>query len=572
MLTRTRPILEPGRTCWVVSPIKESGLLIDGRDYFSAFAAAARRARRYILLAGWQFDSTVSLLRGKDRTGEEDPRLLPFLKELCRRTPELRICILCWDYSPAYLLQREWFQEVIFNPRSVPRLRFLFDDRHAIGASHHQKFVVVDGALAFAGSMDLCHERWDVRDHPATCEDRLEAGPDTYAPYHEVQSCLTGPAVADLVELFEARWRNAGGEDLALPPPERPSPLPFAPSVRIDGREVGLSRTVAQTLVPPHPSIREIERLYEEALQSADRFIYVENQYFGSWAVYEALARRLRDESRPSLNVVMIYPKELHSWTEEIAMGAAQAEMFLRLRETAEARGHRFGVYYSLSRDGAGREKARYIHSKVVLVDDRFMTVGSANTNNRSMGLDTELNVSWEARSDGDELLVNSLRRARLSLLAEHAGVSSREQLRRLRDPDRLVETLDARTRDDRSTLRLHPLTGNGRQLVQALTTRGLRLDLGRPAIEEQIYEQIAPSRREQFGLALRRLRRVFVRRRGRRLTMAVNPPGLLARSPNALWTLWSQALRRAAIPLAVVLLVLLLAWGALRVLSGASP
>lgn len=245
-------------------------------------------------------------------------------------------------------------------------------------------------------------------------------------------------------------------------------------------------------------------------------------------------------------------------------MGGAQSEMFLRLREIAASGGHRLGIYYSSSRDPQAGEKPRYIHSKVILADDRFMTVGSANTNNRSMGLDTELNVSWEARGNEDRALVDSIRRARLSLLAEHAGLSSHRDLRRLRDGRGMVEHLDAIARDERSALRLHPIAGarEGNLIVKAFGSSGL--DLARPAIEEEIYERIAPSRKEMLGLALRRLRRVFVRSRGRRLSVVVNPPGLLARAPNAVWTLWAQALRRATLPLVAVLLLLIACWAAL--------
>ena len=211
MKTLARPILEPGRTCWVVSPVRSSGLLIDGRSYFRAFHEAAKAATRYLLIAGWQFDSDVSLLRGGDRTAGP-ARFLDFLCSLCDARPELQVVLLCWDYSPAYMHDREWFQEFVFRWRSRGRVKFRFDDRHALGASQHQKFVVVDGTLAFVGSMDFCHDRWDDRTHPVVHPDRLEpSGEDGYGPYHEVQAFVTGPAVAELRELFEARWRLAGG-------------------------------------------------------------------------------------------------------------------------------------------------------------------------------------------------------------------------------------------------------------------------------------------------------------------------------------------------------------------------
>ncbi|HYE99190.1 MAG TPA: phospholipase, partial [Planctomycetota bacterium] len=269
-------LLQPGRNCWTVSPVAASGVLIDGRDYFRAFYHAARAARRYVLVAGWQFDSDVELVRGADLSERrEDVRLLPFLRTLCRNRPELIVRILCWDYSPAYMLDREWMQDLVFNWTTPDNLSFRFDDRHAIGGSHHQKFVVIDGQLAFVGSMDLCHGRWDYRAHPVDPSLRQQPrGEGTYGPYHEVQAWLSGAAVGDLEELFVARWKTSGGEDLRLPPP-----APAAPDVvgglRLHGaREVALSRTSARTLVPEQPSIREIAGLYRDAIASAERSIY----------------------------------------------------------------------------------------------------------------------------------------------------------------------------------------------------------------------------------------------------------------------------------------------------------
>ena len=73
--------------------MEETGLLVDGRDYYRAFYQAAQQARRYILIAGWQFDSAVPLLRGRDRRGVRlRVRLLPFLKTLCEANPT-RSCL-----------------------------------------------------------------------------------------------------------------------------------------------------------------------------------------------------------------------------------------------------------------------------------------------------------------------------------------------------------------------------------------------------------------------------------------------------------------------------------------------
>jgi len=85
-------IIRPGRNCWRVADVSTTGLLVDGRDYYRAFYCAAKKARNYILISGWQFDSNVTLLRGKDaKVAGEEPALLSFLNDLCERNRALRI-------------------------------------------------------------------------------------------------------------------------------------------------------------------------------------------------------------------------------------------------------------------------------------------------------------------------------------------------------------------------------------------------------------------------------------------------------------------------------------------------
>jgi len=80
------PILRPGFTCGGIYETWETGLLVDGRDYYLAFYRAAREPRRYILMAGWQFDSQVRLLREKDlKEAGEDPSPLSFLNDRWNR-------------------------------------------------------------------------------------------------------------------------------------------------------------------------------------------------------------------------------------------------------------------------------------------------------------------------------------------------------------------------------------------------------------------------------------------------------------------------------------------------------
>jgi phosphatidylserine/phosphatidylglycerophosphate/cardiolipin synthase-like enzyme len=140
------PILQAGRTVW--------------RQTHAAGAGVHRW--RFILLSGWQFDSGVPLLRGPDVPAGAEVRFLKFLNGLCDQKAALHIYILAWDFHLVFAHEREWMQRVLFHWMTNPRFRFRFHNNPVAGSSHHQKFVVVDGALAFVGGMDLCEARWDA--------------------------------------------------------------------------------------------------------------------------------------------------------------------------------------------------------------------------------------------------------------------------------------------------------------------------------------------------------------------------------------------------------------------------
>ena len=49
------PIIQPGRNAWRTAHADASGILVDAADYYHAFYDAARQAKRYIVMSGWQF-------------------------------------------------------------------------------------------------------------------------------------------------------------------------------------------------------------------------------------------------------------------------------------------------------------------------------------------------------------------------------------------------------------------------------------------------------------------------------------------------------------------------------------
>lgn len=421
----TRTILAPGRNFWKSARADASGVLVDAADYYRAFYEAASQAKKSIILSGWQFDRGVPLLRGQDAPPGAEVRLLSFLNQLCENNPELEIYILAWDFHVVFALEREWMQTLYFQWATNERLQFRFDEAQAAQGSHHQKFAVIDRSLSFLGGIDLCEARWDDRRHQEHNPLRFSRG-KPQKPYHDVQAYLVGCETADLLrEVFVDRWARSSGPPLVLSPCESRSGSEHSPlgAIPLGASVVAFSRTDARG---PNDNVREVEALLVDAIAAAERLIYIETQYFSSRSIADALVSRLRAAERSRLQIVVILNDKPEAVKEELAIGLRQAKMLTRIAATARETGHALGVYGTLCEGEARDRPSTYIHSKMLIVDDRFLTVGSANLTNRSMGVDTELNVSWQAGPGSalDDRLVEGIRDLRVSLLAEHTGLA----------------------------------------------------------------------------------------------------------------------------------------------------
>jgi phosphatidylserine/phosphatidylglycerophosphate/cardiolipin synthase-like enzyme len=166
--------------------------------------------------------------------------------------------------------------------------------------------------------------------------------------------------------------------------------------------------------------------------------IYIESQYFTSRAVHRALKERMQAPG-PKLEIVILTPRGADSPKEKLVLGDAQNWVLSSLAAIARENGHALRVLYSAARSAGGQDVSTFIHSKVLCVDDRLLSVGSANCTNRSMSLDTELALVWECTHDAQPLK-KSIARVRASLLSEHAGVPYAEDFERTRG---LVERID---------------------------------------------------------------------------------------------------------------------------------
>lgn len=380
----TSAILEPGNNCWRVSRAERFGWLVDAEEYFATLRDVLGKAEREILIVGWDIDSRTELVRDPDHP-DYPSRLAETLERLVQQKPGLRVHVLSWDFSVIYVLERELLPARSFGWQNSDRLHFMLDGKHPVGASHHQKIVVVDGALAFSGGIDLTKARWDTRQHAADEPRRKDPDGNAYRPFHDVQAVVSGPAASDLRDLVDERWINATGESLPGLDLDGNDCWPESVRVRCEHVDVGIARTWIQP--DGDRDIHEVAQLYLDTIGSATRYIYIENQYFTSPEITAALAERLQQPNAPEIVIVM--PGETSGWLEQATMDVLRNEAFERLRR-ADSQG-RLKIM-SPVHDALG-DTSINVHAKIMVADGEIVRIGSANLSQRSMGLDTECDI-----------------------------------------------------------------------------------------------------------------------------------------------------------------------------------
>ena len=400
--------LAPGPGDWAAgSPPPRQGnsleLLVDGETALPRFAEALLAARSEVMIAGWELTPEFALTRSGARLVLRD-----VLAELAERMP---VRVLLWAGAPLPVF-RPWRADVLATRRKLTadtRIRVALDSRERPLHTHHEKLIVIDGELAFVGGIDLTDDpldRFDSSDHPY----RRVRG------WHDVACELRGPVVGDVAAHIALRWRQVTGETL---PAVHPA-------------EGGDVRAQLVSTIPehhyagaPNGNFRILES-YLRAIRGARRFIYLENQFLWAPEIVAALRDKLLHPPSPDFRLVALLPSKAHS-------GEDDAQGQLGVLAEADRDGRHFLACTIYARSADVTAAPVYVHAKVGIVDDDWLTVGSANLNDHSLFNDTEVNV---VTRDPD-----LARAARIRLWSEHLEAPAHE----LRgDP---VELIDARWR-----------------------------------------------------------------------------------------------------------------------------
>jgi phosphatidylserine/phosphatidylglycerophosphate/cardiolipin synthase-like enzyme len=351
-------------------------LLVDGAEILPRIAADVAAASSHVHVAGWTFTPGF-------RMGEGGPTLRGLLADAATRAD---VRVLAWAGAPLPLFRpdRDEVRTMRDELTRGTRVQMQLDSKERPMHCHHEKLVLVDDRVAYVGGLDLTSfagNRLDSSEHPK----RYGLG------WHDACLRLEGPVVADVAEHFRLRW------DGAVPEPRVPEPSgPF---------EAQLVRTVPEHVYRGLPRGEfTILESYVRALRAADRFVYLESQFLWSPELIEVLAEKLREPPRPDFRVVVVLPANPNNGRDD-----TRGQLGVLVDAADEGGdGERF-LACTLFQPGGGPV---YVHAKIGIVDDEWLTVGSANLNEHSLFNDTEVNTVVR-----DPAFV---RAARLRLWSEH--------------------------------------------------------------------------------------------------------------------------------------------------------
>ncbi len=407
-------LLKENDTCVRVAQADRAALLVDMACYFEAAKAAMMKAKHSIHFLNWAFEPQTRFHPQPNAEPDPDDEFANFLKGLAAQKPELDIRILCWKSAMPVAATQHFFPLADRRAFTGTKVRFVLDGRLPVGACHHQKMIVIDDNLAFCGGGDIGPDRWDTPKHLDDDPRREKTRRDNkcFDSRHEVMSLVDGAAATILAEVFKDRWRRATGEVVDPAPTLPVAAWPDCVTPDFQQISVGVSRTHAAWRA--YPQVREVERLHLASIAQARRIIYMENQYFTSPLIAEALAERLREPAGPE--VVLISTEHSPSYFDQATMDKTRLDFVSHLK--AADHGDRFRAYSPVTTLG----RTIIVHAKLTIIDDVLLRIGSANINNRSMGFDTECDLSIEASGPNAAEAKTRINQQRVHLIAHWLG------------------------------------------------------------------------------------------------------------------------------------------------------
>ncbi|RLN53763.1 hypothetical protein BBJ29_009598 [Phytophthora kernoviae] len=321
---------------------------------------------------------------------------------------------------------------------------FLFDDRtRTTASSHHQKTLIIasanstgsdDHPVAFVGGIDITSDRWDTMYHNVSSLRETTGINAAYQGWLDAHVRIHGPAAKDVAANFLGRWnsgylptQNLADDllDFENPPYTGLTPLNYTSSTTsssLGHQNVQILRTYSckykhyKEFAPHGESSLFQARI--KALKNAKNFIYIEDQYF-------VLVPELLDailEVMPTIQRLIVVVQHLDTTLKTTGYEKYLFDMVAPIQQLYP---NKFQMY------STKRDLQLYIHTKIVVIDDVYLSVGSANWNRRSMTSDTELGANiiddLAIKSPDGITVLKTARDVRIRKFRELTGLSYEE-------------------------------------------------------------------------------------------------------------------------------------------------
>jgi len=426
--------------------------LIDGKEYMDHLNDKINHMEKedYFYMSGWRVTPTMSLTPDVPSS----PSFWQQIEQLIIK--EAYVKAMIWFLPNIQYLDKlikqypDMFKNVtlgnkgnvefvsnIFNAikTSNSGSDFILDSRLNINvpSSHHQKYILLKSKglhWAYVGGIDIAVDRWDTGNHdnPKHRPKELMAG------WHDVQCALKGPVVNHLYEDFKERWNERKDGNGANIPASHPIPKPINDRLTVNAQFGEQYVQVLRTLVCGNvydfkPKGSQTVRLsYEKAIKNAKHYIYIEDQYF--WP--SSLIELLRQAVSRNVKIILVLAKAF-----DMPEPAATVHYEMRwddsIKKIMKANADNVYVFHLELKNSA---EQIYIHSKLMIIDDCYAAIGSANQSYRSHTNDSEMHVAIidgrtvKSKMDGVPVEVCKFAKDfRVKLWSEHLGISNLSDL-----------------------------------------------------------------------------------------------------------------------------------------------
>jgi len=329
-------------------------LLIDGEATYAAMFEAIENAKDHINFETFIFED--------DEVGQR------FSDLLMRKSAEgVQVNLMYDSYgsmnTPVSFFQRLRDGGVLvleFNP--VNPAKVLDGKEWALSNRDHRKILVVDGAIAFTGGVNISGV------YSGSSAGRSRSGKKE-EPWRDTHVRVEGPAAAHLQWLFMKTWERQKGPT----PPSRD----YFPYVKQAGNT--LVRVVDSL---PGETNRRIFMMYMSAITHAQHSIYLTTPYF---VPDDQLLKALTEATARGVDVKILLP----GFSDSALVFYTSRHYYTRLLKA--------GVQLFERRGGM-------LHAKTAVIDDVWSTIGSNNLDTRSFLTNDEANAVILGRDFADAM------------------------------------------------------------------------------------------------------------------------------------------------------------------------